>query len=286
MRRRNVEESHAFSSEIAQACGIYELGGLLLDAEDRFTAAVEAYEASPQEVEGQSLLQLLDRCGYYGNTCMACLLAQELDLPFYLFLRIDGQPVIHQYALQSVWSDGALSCACAGYVRMSEAEFLAWWRRHKQTVQTKEYRSQLRARAAGSYFDRLLEGAGMKWGGNIDGFLVSLQERPSVSAIIENRFTNKESIFSYDPARYYRSDVFTWHPLFLLRDALHVPLLLCTYSRRPREEHLVGLARVSDFPADPDKLSYVRHPMNRRGGIPGGCIVKTPEHVQKWLSMI
>ena len=285
MKRRDVEETHSFSAQIARECGIYELGGLLLNAQDQFTAAVEAYEADEAEVkEKRHFLDLLREYGYYENTCMECVLAQALGVPFYIFFKIHERPQIYQYQIAIDTSADEPSLTAVSYDRISPSDFLAWWQQYKQTKQTKDYRPQFQDRAADSYFDQLLEGAGLKWGGNIDGFMVSRQGEPAITAVIENRYTNEKSLYSYDPGIYYSADINTWRPLILLRKQLDVPLLLVTYSRRLGEEHLAGLSTVLNEPDETSALRYAQDPMNRMEGRPCGHIANSVESVKKWIA--
>lgn len=285
MRRRNVEGRHAFSEEVARECGIYEVGGLLLNDQGEFTAAVEAFEASGSEIEaGVHFSDLLRRDGHYENICMECVLAAALGIPFYIFLKIDEKPTILQYQIAAKVQEEGLSLEAAAQDAMSEEGFLEWWRGYKQTVQTKGYRPQLQNRASGSYFDNLLEGAEMKWGGNIDGFAVS--DQWTITAIVENRYTTVSPLRSYDPAKYFREDIYTWRPLILLRAKLDVPLLLFTYSKRAGEEHMAGLARVVNGPDDTRRLQYAAGTAGGAPVPPHEQITSSAADVKQWMSAI
>ena len=166
MRRRDVEGSHRFSREVAEACGIYELGGLLLNSQGEFTAAAEAFELERGEVpKGGSFSGLLRREGYERDIRAGCVAARELGVPFFLFAKVRGEPGIHQYEVTAQEGEGEPRLKSVSYRHLGEEEFLQWWREHKQTEQKKTYRRDFQERASDSYFDHLLEGHGLKWGG-------------------------------------------------------------------------------------------------------------------------
>ena len=116
-----------------------------------------------------------------------------------------------------------------------------------------------------SYFDALLESHDEKWGGNIDGYLVSGSGADlDIWGVVENRYTNKVPIRKYDPQDFFQSgggDYYTWLPLILLCRQLRLPLFLATYSNRANEERLMGLTRVEGLGAN--GLTYVRNEAGR-----------------------
>lgn len=262
MKRRSVEGTHPFAEYIAEYCHIFDLGGLLLDDNGNFTAAVEAFEIEPNE-DHRALSVLLDNNGYTDTIYMACIFAEKLGVPFYVFAHIEGNKLINIYHLRS--DQNSHQVVCTQRSKLTEDGFIQWWKQKKRTIQTKPYRQQFRQRAETSYFDDLLESHGLKWGGNIDGYLVTLHNNEEdVSAIIENRFTNKVSLSRYDPNNFYTDgggDYYTWLPLMILKDRLGVPLFLMTYSNRSEEEGQVGITRI--LGQDRNGLHYIKDRNNR-----------------------
>lgn len=258
MKRRNVEGTHEFAEAIAERFNIFELGGLLLDSDWNFTAAVEAFELEAEEA-GRSLHDLIVSNGFLEALYMDALFAAKLQIPFYIIAHIQENAYIHIYKIHPDEKTQDLNCEARQ--RLTEDEFIHWWQEKKGTAQTKPYRSDFQRRAQNSYFDNLLEGYELKWGGNIDGFLVADREGAfEVTAIIENRFTNKAPLAQYDPNNYYKfngGDYNTWRPLIQLADSLGVPLLLMTYSNRIGEGRQVGITRIIDQSLE-DGLLYVQ----------------------------
>ncbi len=247
MKKRNAEkQQHELEEKFTNMCRMYDLQGLLIGDEDRFTAAVEAFEIGALEPSPE---HMRDAAFSEDEWRAKLALSEALQVEFFLFVHREGRPVIHRYQL----SEETLRSGRAVHDRISEKEFLQWWAAHKKTIQTKGYRPQLTDSIKDSYFDTLLESHGMKWGGNVDGFLVMSDRDFTPTAIIENRFTEQASIYRYDPAKYYSSDIQTWFPLRLACRVLDLPLILCVYSKRPDERELIALAEVR---WDEDGLIY------------------------------
>lgn len=246
MKKRNVEGTHAFAQFVADQCNIFALGGLLLDRNWNFTAAVEAFELEKEEKRSH-LTSLLNSNGLTKAIIMDGAFAHQLGIPFFVVTHVIDESHIHVYELCSDYKNNELQCV--DKKALSEEEFIQWWQEMKGTVQTKLYGKDFRTRAAKSYFDNLLESHGLKWGGNIDGYLViDRNDRHNIIAIIENRFTNMTPLSKYDPNTYYKGynggDYYTWLPLMNLKDSLDVPLFLMTYSYRDGEQNQVGITRV------------------------------------------
>lgn len=236
MKRRNSEREHWFSKEVAKACGIYDMQGLLIGG-GKFTAAVEAFEWE-EEDNGKTIYE-----AFFPQEEMyiKCAFAKAVGVPFYILLHRGDEPFIYVYHMET---DGKYpQCKISRREKWTEEEFLHWWARNKTTLQQKAYRPALVSRVGSGYFDNLLESHGMKWGGNVDGFVF---RQGGIRGLIENRVTTKNSILTYDPGRFFRyggGDYMTWMPLFQLRSQLNVPLILCTYSNyQAGEQHCMGMA--------------------------------------------
>lgn len=243
--RRNTERFHAFAREVARHCGIYDLQGLLLNGAWEPTSAVEAYELS----EPLGDRRIVDTVISADELYVKCVFAERVGVPLYLLTHVQGQRGVTVYEFQA--DHGTKLPRCVSEEDRSEAEFVAWWQERKQTVQTKAYRPDLSGRIAHSYFDAVLEACGEKWGGNIDGYLVSWDSGDvEIWGIVENRFTNKTALRSYDPQRYFRhggGDYYTWLPLANLCRQMEIPLFLTTYSNRRDETHSAGLTGIDSL---------------------------------------
>ena len=259
MKRRNTEGTYAFSAYVAGACGIQDLQGLLIGKDGTFTAAVEAFEIEPEDHFDRILGNLIARDELY----IKGVLAEKIGVPLYLLVHRTGKSGVTIY---EIGLDHQTRCPiCVDSYKKTEAEFLSWWRAHKQTIQTKGYRNDFKKRVEQSYFDALLESHDEKWGGNIDGYLVSGSGADlDIWGVVENRYTNKVPIRKYDPQDFFQSgggDYYTWLPLILLCRQLRLPLFLATYSNRANEERLMGLTRVEGLGAN--GLTYVRNEAGR-----------------------
>ena len=253
MKRRDSEGKHSFSREFFSSCNIYALQGLLIDKDGRFTAAVEAYELEEADRFDRVLGNVIDPEDFYIKS----LIAEKIGVPFFLLIHREGCRTITRYQLKP--DREQYEPICSARDTLSEQDFLLWWRQKKQTVQNKPYRADFKARVQESYFDNLLEANGEKWGGNIDGIIVSPRGSDiDVLGIVENRFTNLNTIRMYDPNAYFThggGDYYTWLPLVNLCAILNVPLFLCTYSNRPGETHLVGVTCIQHL--DETGITYI-----------------------------
>ena len=281
MKRRSVEGAHLFAQEVAEKCCISDLGGLLLDDRGNFTTAIEALELEPSET-GQNLSSLLDANGltplFYRNAQFA----ENLGLPFCILAHIRGTSNIHVYQVIPE-KHGVLTCS--SHEILTEAGFLQWWQERKKTKQVKPYRQELTQRAETSYFDNLLERHDLKWGGNIDGYLMGYHSGAfRIRGIIENRFTKKVALSQYDPNAFFRyggGDYNTWQPLITLKDSLQVPLFVMTYSKRDGEENQVGITQILGQTRE-SGLQYVQ---DEEGNPIRPCdrIFQNPEDIQSWI---
>lgn len=284
MERRNVEGEHEFAKAIAERFNLFELGGLLLDANWDYTAVVEAFELTKEE-KGHHLSDLMEANGFSEGLYMAGRFAKRLEIPFFLIAHVQEEPHIYIYRVTP--DEEAQKLQCQERRTLTEAEFAAWWKEWKGTVQTKPYRSDLQGRVKHSYFDKLLETHKLRWGGNIDGYMaVSQAGAFDIAAIIENRFTNKTELEKYDPndffhVKYDGGDFNTWRPLIRLKDKLKIPLFLMTYSNRAGEEQLVGITQVIGL-SQKEGLLYMQNPEGKPIR-PYNNIFATMDEIQTWL---
>ncbi len=244
MKIRNTEGKHDFSISIDRAFHIYDMQGLLMDGQENFTAAVEAFEIGPKERVEKIMGHVFSSEELYRKSCFAA----EVGVPFFLLHHRENTAEKENFiVMDEVVPDREhKSPERINRYKMTEKEFLAWWRERKKTVQTKQYRKDFQKRVKTSYFDWLLESNGEKWGGNIDGYFVSPDD-DRILGIVEKRFTNGNSLKRYDPADYFKcggGDYYTWKPLIQLRDQLAVPLFLFTFSNISGETSKVGMTVV------------------------------------------
>lgn len=280
--RRNTERFHAFAHEVARHCGIYDLQGLLLNEAWEPTSAVEAYELS-EPLGGRQIAGTVISA---DDLYVKCVFAEQVGVPLYLLTHVREHRGVDIYEFQADHHTKLPRCVSAE--SKSDAQFVAWWRERKQTVQTKAYRSDLSGRIARSYFDAVLESNGEKWGGNIDGYLVSWDSGDvEIWGIVENRFTNKVALSCYDPQRYFRyggGDYYTWLPLVNLSRQMQIPLFLTTYSNRQGsgqqdETHSAGLTGIESLTQE--GITYWK---NRAGEQIHPCrnILSDAEAIRRW----
>ena len=238
MRRNTERQDHPLVKEFMRLCQMYDLQGLLMDEKDNFTAAVEAFTFAKDEKPERAR----DITDFSNDQWLAILtLSEALHVSLNVFLHQDGAKTIKHYSITKAAFVSGESIESGD---LTEREFVKWWATMKRTKQIKEYREEMTSRIKESYFDNLLEAHNLKWGGNIDSFLVLPGKDYKPLALIENRITTKYSLKKYDPAVFYESDRRTWLPLFLICNQLQIPLFLCTYSKIENETNELGISQV------------------------------------------
>lgn len=258
MKRRDSEQQfHPLAERFKRLCKFYDLQGLLMQDSSTFTAALEAFEYSPEEAEHLSSVKE----GTFSDEEYIAKIqfAKRLEVPFFLLThRTDKDNVIRDTLdVDAVEFD----VTSIERTSMTPSEFLDWWRSYKGTIQTKRYGNELQYAIRDSYYDKLLEADKLKWGGNIDGFRMPDLRKGKPSLIIENRFTKEITIKKYDPAEFYlpkhnrAGDKQTWNPIFQACRRLNAALILCTYSKRDGEEQFLGMAEID--PTESRFLKYV-----------------------------
>jgi hypothetical protein len=264
LRIRSTERPHDFSRRLYEALGIQSLQGLTLDSRNRFTAGIEA-------VEFESVAEANPAGVFTGNEWLAkYALCRALSIPLFLVTHTNGDTSIEVLLI----SEEAGSLRFELVEKMTFDRFRNWWATIKGTVQTK---GLIEARSRVSLFDTELEKGRLSWGGNIDGYLLAENRRPL--EIIEERFTGRSSLESYDPAEYYLGlpgrggDYHTWQPLALLAIQLRIPLVLLTFERNSDRER-VGFAVVNEISSE--SLSY-------RHGPPSQTLVQGIEEIRKTI---
>lgn len=165
------------------------------------------------------------------------------------------------------------------FLRLNETQFLRWWKQYSEFRQVKQYRPDAQGYLQSSYFDNLLakdieNGCALSWTFNIDGFLYDPQCHSKITAIIENRISNKLSVEQYDPGRFFMSDTTVWNALKNVAEKMKIPLILCTYSRMNGSENRFGAAIIDS----------VTNGLRYRNNIPPyKNVIDNLEHLRLWL---
>ena len=130
MQRRNAEKQiHYFESEFAKECKMFDLQGLLLNTDDEFTAAVEAFTYNEEEGITNARTSTFNEEEWEAKLT----LSESLNIHFFLFLHKIGTSRIVMYDItQESFNSGNIAPQS-----MTEQEFVEWWRQHKQTIQYK-----------------------------------------------------------------------------------------------------------------------------------------------------
>lgn len=246
MKKRDMENPTAFSLQIKEECHMFDLQGLCKDRREQYTMAIEAVDCETDPP--MAYRNLFTQEELYAKACFA----RQLGVPFIILEHKDRGGF--DYYVRYFNADEAGRRAVEDNARrrvMTETFFLNWWKARKHGKQQKFYRGEMQQRLLESFFDQLFEHNNSSWCGNIDGFLMGRDNagHDRVSAVIECRFSNAETIVTYDPGQYYADDTVTWNGLKAMADAMGVPLYLMTYSKRDGEQDRTGITKIESVDA-------------------------------------
>jgi hypothetical protein len=262
--KRDTEKYHSLAHSVFDHMNIYDLQGLTINSTKQFSAAIESFELDKDEtfsLEGAFPFKELEA---------KYILAQKLNIPLYIITYQKGTDyfTIHQVAYDIEVSAFFINEAFS----MSFPDFSSWWAHLKGTTQTKQlFEAQPRTRM----IDEVLEGYGLSWGGNVDGFILSKDDNQKILGIVERRVSSNYPVKDYDPANFffYRGgDYNTWLPLVTLSQQLNCPLFLMTFNSN--DDTHFGIAVVDNINGG---LRY-------KSGPPNQNIFKNIKEAKRWMS--
>lgn len=236
MKRRDTEESHGLGDTFFKRANVFDIQGLLINSDNKFSASIEAFELTKEEIFTLELaftpLELHAKM----------LISEKLKVPFYIITYIEDTSFFSVHTIVRNNSDVLIE----SIDRYSFDKFIQWWKNLKGTLQTKSL-SEAGKRIAKSKIDQVLATESLSWGGNIDGFILS-KDGEKILGVLEKRLSTKASINTYDPANYFRAthyrggDYNTWLPLVNLSKELKCPLFLLTLHKENHD--MFGIAVI------------------------------------------
>ncbi|PSQ54297.1 MAG: hypothetical protein BRD28_02620 [Bacteroidetes bacterium QH_10_64_37] len=229
--------------------GVVDIQGVLMNQQWEPTACVEAIDyASDEEISPR---RELGRAASRRKTDFA----KQLSVPFYVVTSINQDRLKDlSFAVFEFRHENDSLVAKTHEKALSGEQFADFWADLKGTDQTKGL-PDAGARIQNSNVDQVLDGAGLAWGGNVDGVLFDASGE--VKSIIEVRKTTRSGLDEYDPSDYFHyrgGDYNTWKPLFRIAHRLEVPLVLLTFKRG---ESKCGFARLRRLSSE-DGIEYHR----------------------------
>ncbi len=216
--------------------GVAEIQGVLMNRKWDPTACVEAIDYAPDE-------EIFPRrdLGHAASRRKTDF-AKQLGIPFYVVASVNQARLKDlSFSVFELRHENGGIIAKTHEKDLSGEQFADFWADLKGTEQIKGL-PDAGARIQNSNVDQVLEGAGLAWGGNVDGVLFDFVGK--VQSIIEVRKTTRSELGEYDPSDYFHyrgGDYNTWKPLFRIAHHLEVPLVLLTFKRG---ESKCGFARL------------------------------------------
>ncbi len=247
MKVRTSENSHEFQTKLFNRLKAYSLQGLLMDDKHDFTAALEAIEYE----DGDDTTKL----PFTANEIHArYTLASEAGIPLYILCYIEG--IYRLYKVKENMGDVSLSPD----QRLDENGFIQWWGDHKKTVQTKLLNNGGEKRLGETIFDSVLRKHGYEWGGNIDGFVLTDDDK-QVKYIIDNISVSKSNL-NDEPSHYFNSPdprhgprYEGWYGAVKLAHQIHVPHVLFTIDKHEVSREHIGFTVIDKL--TPEGIFFV-----------------------------
>lgn len=222
--RRSTERKHGFERVLFQKLNLCELQGLVVNSEWDPTAGLEVFECDKMSIFNR-LFQLIksnniQKFKNFLNTNTSIsftdimkrlVLTNEINVPFYLIFYYESDPSlkdIPRNKRKETTTRIKLSANSRRYIIVQikyiyipssknneysfgpcyyyhENEFINWWESKKKTIQTKPFTNGADKRARNSTFDLILESYHLKWGGNIDAFMINSDNHHNIKCIID-----------------------------------------------------------------------------------------------------
>lgn len=264
MIKRDTERHHELANSVFSNINIYDMQGLLINSHNQFSAAIEAFELDSNELFN------LNEAFSEQELKAKYILAKKLNIPFFIITYNKGTDffTINEIAYNSQNSSLFINKISS----LNFSDFVTWWGRLKGTLQTKEL---FEAANRTKKIDEILEKHGLSWGGNVDGFILSLSKDETILGIVEKRLSHKYNIENYDPANFFHyrgGDYNTWLPLITLSKQLNCPLFLMTFNINDNKNF--GLAVVDN----------INGGLNYRSATPNENIFNDISKAKKWMS--
>lgn len=260
MKIRSTENEHDFQTRLFRRLNAYQLQGLLINSEDKFSAGVEAV----QYEEGEEY-----RVPFSDEELWAkYVLTEQIGIPMYLVYY--WRRLYYILQVEKV-KTGKAQPHLINKTGLSDEGFAKWWKELKGMPQTKQLNNGAGVRADNTVFDSTLRRYGLEWGGNIDGFVLS-KSNDEVLCVIDNISVSVDNLSgnNADPGAYFHSPnpkhgprYEGWYGAVKLSNQLNVPHMLLTIDKKhPQTEH-VGMTFIDEL--SPDGLFYVENisPNNR-----------------------
>ncbi len=248
MKIRTSENNHEFQERLFKRLKAYSLQGLLMNDKHEFTAAVEAVEYEEKDD--------LTKIPFNEEQINArYILANAIGVPLYIILYMQ-----EVFKILEVTKKAGRIRLEFNEEKLTEKEFIEWWKQRKQTIQNKALNNGGEERVHKTIFDSTLRKYGYEWGGNIDGFVLS-EDGNSVRYIIDNISVSAPNLRD-EPSHYFNSSnpkhgprYEGWYAAVKLANMLNVPHVLFTLDKCNTSKEHIGFAVIDKL--TPEGIYYV-----------------------------
>ena len=246
MKLRSTENEHSFTNKLLSEINAYEIQGLTINKKkDKFLTGMEAIELQDdEELNFKNLTKLIPPNSLYAKLLITEVLNIPLYIPTYknklysIYSITKNKDYKISKKLQFIDKSAINIKECS--LNLSEEQFIEWWKKVKETIQTKEFVNGAGIRADKTVFDNVLGKYGLYWGGNVDGFVIKDNK---IIGIIDN-LSAGSNIEEYNPALQRWFSVWILHINSVLAQTLKVPHLILTIDKYHPDNEIVGLSAI------------------------------------------
>lgn len=313
LKRRTSENNNPFENKLMDKLKLYEMQGLLVDAEWNPTVGIEAIQSDDID----SILAKIDDSNFdqhfledvleqvnlnKKNLVGRYVLTHNLNVP--LFVILYGRDRQNQYifanfkiSLERKNNTTGIGIAIDHERTRNEADFINWWREHKGTIQTKDTANGAKPRIQRTSIDNILEEYGLEWGGNIDAFhpVTSDQYDPAtykVQYIVDFISVSGNMEKNADPHIWYDDGNPKHGPRYeglkaqsTIANKLNVPHIMLYIDKNPKSNmERLGITSIKQI--SPKEIELTHDPKTGQQIIPGNNIISGLDNIEKEINRI
>lgn len=312
LKRRSSENNNPFENTLMEKLNLYEMQGLLVNAEWNPTIGMEAIQSDDID----SILAKIKDSNYKQHFLEKIfekvhlnkkrligryILTQNLDIP--LFIILYGQSKNNQYIFANFKiclsdnNDNRLNLSICHEKTRNEEDFINWWKEHKGTIQTKDTANGAKPRIQRTLIDKILEKHGLEWGGNIDAFHPINSNKHNITTykvqyIVDFISVSKDMEENADPHKWYNDGNPKHGPRYeglkaqsIIANKLNVPHIMLYIDKNPNPNvKRLGITSIKQI--SQKKIELTHDPNTDQQIIPGKNIVYGLDNIEKEINNI
>lgn len=292
--RRTSENNNSFENKLMEKLNLYEMQGLLVDAEWNPTVGIEAIQSNdidsiPEKIKNKDFKFSTDiLTPVHLNTKRLLgryVLTQNLQVPLIIILYGKKRNDHYVFVNYEVHLDKKRDKLKICYEKeRNEVDFINWWREHKGTIQTKDTANGAKPRIRQTSIDEILEEHGLEWGGNIDAFhpIAYNKDDPTtynVEYIVDFISVSRDMKKNANPHKWYNDGIPKHGPRYeglkvqsTIANILNIPHIMLYIDKNPdHNEERLGITSIKKI--SPNEIELTHDPKTDQEIIPGNNII-------------